>query len=109
MLAAAVGDQKTVLHVSTNIDASRLLLAPTVTGDDLAIIEQAKLDYLVVDQRLSSGLPHQDYYIESGEYGGADRTTPVSSAALHKYADIAGVDRVYDNGSLVIYDLEGLR
>ncbi len=109
MLAASVGGQQTVLHVSTNIDASRLLLAPTVTADDLSIIDQTKLSYLIVDERLSTGLPHQQFYIESGEYGNGPKAKVVSSAALHKFENIAGVDRLYDNGSLVIYNLEGLR
>lgn len=109
LLAAADGGQTTVLHVSTGIDASRLLLAPTFTSVDVALIKKAKLDYLIVDERLSSGLPHQQYYIESGEYGGHHRTTPVSAAALAKFAAVPGVSRVYDNGSIVIYDVRGLR
>jgi hypothetical protein len=109
LLAAADGDQKTVLHVSTGIDASRLLLAPTFTSVDVDLIKKAKLSYLIVDERLSTGLPHQQFYIESGEYGGQGRTTPVSAAALAKFAAVPGVTRVYDNGGIVIYDVRGLR
>lgn len=109
LLAAAIGGQKTVLHVSTNIDASRLLLAPTVTSADIALIRETKLDYLIVDTRLPVGLPHQQVYIESGEYGAAGRKQPVAPAALSKFASIAGVKVIYDNGNLVIYDVRGLR
>lgn len=109
LLAAAIGGQDTVLHVSTGIDASRLLLAPTVSDADLALIRSTDLDYLIVDTRLSTGLPHQQFYIESGEYGGDGRTAPVSREALDKFAAVPGVDRVYDNGSLVIYDVRKLR
>lgn len=109
LLAAADGGQRTVLHVSTGLDVSRLLLAPTFTTDDIALIKKAKLDYLIVDERLSTGLPHQQFYIESGEYGGQDRTRPVSAAALEKFAAVPGVTRVYDNGGLAVYDVRGLR
>ena len=109
LLAAAVGGQETILHVSSNIDASRLLLAPTFTGADVALIRETNLEYLIVDTRLSSGLPHQQVYIESGEYGEAGRTNPVAASALAKFAAIDGVERIYDNGSLVIYDVRGLR
>jgi O-antigen/teichoic acid export membrane protein len=109
LLAAADGGQRTVLHVSTDLDISQLLLAPTFTSIDVALITKAKLDYLIVDERLSTGLPHQQFYIESGEYGGQDRTKPVSAAALAKFAAVPGVTRVYDNGSLAIYDVRGLR
>ncbi len=109
LLAAAVGGQETVLHVSTSIDASRLLLAPTYTSADLQLIDATELDYLIVDTRMSQGLPHQQVYIESGEFGEDGRTEPVSPAALEKFAAIRGVDRLYDNGSLVIYDVRRLR
>lgn len=109
LLAAAIGGQDTVLHVSTNIDASRLLLAPTVTNADIALIRKTKLDYLIVDTRLSTGLPHQQFYVESGEFGGDGRKKPVTPKALSKFASVAGVKVIYDNGSLVIYDVRGLR
>jgi O-antigen/teichoic acid export membrane protein len=109
LLAAAIGGQDTVLHVSTGVDASRLLLAPTVNADDIALIRKIDLDYLIVDTRLSTGLPHQQVYIENGEYGQAGRTTPVSREALDKFDTVRGVERVYDNGSLVIYDVRGLK
>lgn len=109
LLAAAIGGQNTVLHVSTNIDASRLLLAPSVTSADIALIRKTNLDYLIVDTRLSTGLPHQQVYIESGEYGKAGRTEPVTSDALNKFAVVRGVERIYDNGSLVIYDVRRIR
>ncbi len=109
LLAAAIGGQDTVLHVSTGVDASRLLLAPTVNSDDIALIKKTGLDYLIVDTRLSTGLPHQQVYIENGEYGGAGRTEPVTREALDKFANVPGVERIYDNGSLVIYNVRGLR
>lgn len=109
LLAAAVGGQETVLHVSTEIDASRLLLAPIFTSADLQLIDATELDYLIVDTRMSDGLPHQQVYIESGEFGEAGRTEPVSASALKKFATIRGVDRLYDNGSLAIYDVRKLR
>lgn len=108
LLAAAIGGKSTVLHVSTDIDASRLLLDPEFTAKDVALIKQAHLAYLIVDTRLSTGLPHQAYYIESGEFGGNDRTGPVPAAALTKFASVPGVQRIYDNGALVIYDVRGV-
>lgn len=109
LLAAADGGQNTVLHVSTNLDVSRLLLDPQFTAKDVGLIKQAHIAYLIVDTRLSGGLPHQQFYIESGEFGANDRSGPVSAAALAKFASVSGVQRIYDNGSLVVYDVRGLR
>ncbi len=108
LLASAVGGQFTVRHLSTGIDASRLLLDPKFTADDLDLIERADLSYLIVDSRLSQGLPHLDVYIENGEFEQA-RTEPVPAAALAKFSTIRGVSLIYDNGSIKIYDIRGLR
>ncbi|MGI8589907.1 MAG: hypothetical protein ACR2M5_02820 [Nakamurella sp.] len=109
LLAAADGGQDTVLHVSTNLDVSRLLLDPQFTAKDVSLIKQAHIAYLIVDTRLSEGLPHQQFYVESGEFGANDRSGPVPAAALAKFASVPGVQRIYDNGSLVVYDVRGLR
>ena len=105
LLAAADGHAYTVTHVATNIDVSRLLLAPTFTAADRALIKRADIQYVVVDERDSTSLPHLQVYIESGEYGSQNRRVAVSRAALTKLASVPGVQRIYDNGDLVIYDV----
>ncbi len=108
LLAAADGRQVTVRHLSSGIDASPLLLNANFTAGDVDLIRKAGLAYLIVDTRISAGLPHLDVYIETGEYEGRTRTAPVSPLALEKFANVPGVDRIYDNGSVVIYDLRRL-
>lgn len=108
LLADADGNQFAVRHLSTGVDASRLLLDPDFTADDVDVIRRAGIQYLIVDTRLSDGLPHLDVYIETGEFEGRTRTAPVSPAALQKFASIPGVTRIYDNGSVMIYDVRGL-
>ena len=77
LLAAAVGRLYTVTHVADKVDASRVLLAPTFTAADRDLIRRARIDYVIVDERDATGLPNQQVYIESGEYGGDNRTSPV--------------------------------
>nr|WP_284289714.1 hypothetical protein [Angustibacter aerolatus] len=84
LLASSDGDQFTVRHISTDIDASRLLLDPEYGPEDVRLIRQAGLRYVIVDRRDANGLPNQDVYIENGEFGGGDRTRPVPLAALTK-------------------------
>jgi hypothetical protein len=109
LLAAGTGGLSTVRHVSTGVDASRLLLDPQFTHLDVDLVRRAAVDYVVVDRRDAYGLPHRDVYIEFGEFGLADRTEPVPMAALTKFAAVPGVDRIYDNGSIVVYDVRRLR
>ena len=51
---------------------------------------------------------HAGGILSSGEFGGEGRTEPVPVAALLKFDDVAGVDRIYDNGSIAVYDLNRL-
>ena len=108
-LAAATGRQFNVMNVSTGIDASRLILDPEFGQADVDLITAARIQYVIVDLRLSNGLPNEDVYIENGEFGGQDRTSPVKVAALTKFNSVPGVDRVYDNGSLLVFDVRNLR
>ncbi len=105
LLAAADGGQFTVRHISTGIDASRLLLDPHFGPEDVRLIRQAGIRYLIVDRRDAFGLPNQGVYVESGEFGELGRTAPVPAAALDKFDEVPGVDRIYDNGSIAIYDV----
>ena len=74
-----------------------------------AIARQAKeqaVQYVLVDQRLSQSLP------ASGTYFPGSSTTgnqPIPIADLTKFNQVPGVARVYDNGDIVIYDLQGAR
>ena len=108
LLAAADGHQYAVTHIGTGVDASRLLLDPQFTPEDVREIKAAGIRYLVADRRDAFGLPNQGVYIESGEFGGDDRTTPVPAQALRKFSSVPGVDVLYDNGSVVVYDLGAL-
>ena len=108
LLAGAYGDQFSVTHVGTDVDASRLLLDPHFGREDVDLLRQAHIRYLVADRRDANGLPNQGVYIESGEFGSEDRVTPVPLAALRKFSSVPGVTAIYDNGSIVIYDLGAL-
>ncbi len=107
LLASAVGGVYTVTHVADDVNASQVLLAPTFTAQDRALIAESGIEFVIVDLRDADGLPRVGLYYESGEYDQA-RTRPVSRAALTKLNSVPGVQRVYDNGSIVIYDVRNL-
>ena len=88
-------------------------LAPLILGDSPGAEERDALrmseaDYLLVDFRLSRGLPAYGHYFEEGEDTRFD-TAPPKPAALAKFDGMSGADRVYDSGDLAIYDVRGLR
>jgi hypothetical protein len=107
LLSNAVGGVYSVTHIGDGVNASQVLLAPKFTGQDRALIAELKIEFVIVDLRDADGLPRVGIYYESGEYDQA-RTAPVSRAALTKLSSVPGVQRVYDNGSIVIYDTRNL-
>jgi hypothetical protein len=111
LLASALGRQHSLTSLADGIDndsLSRLLLAPA-SPSDVGYVKKAKVQLLLVDRRLATDLPHVGVYTDSGEYGGVNRTVPPSESAVTKFDQLAGADRIYDNGALSLYDLRGLR
>lgn len=70
------------------------------------LIQGAGVDYLVVDMRLSRGLPLIGRYFERGEPA---TKTPIRAAALRKFDAVPGLSRIYDNGQIVVYQARGIR
>lgn len=74
-----------------------------VNQDQVDRILQEDVDLIVVDYRLTTGLPLTGYYFEAGEPDAYQHSTPMDAAALNKFDQISGACRVYDSGNIVIY------
>jgi hypothetical protein len=68
--------------------------------DDL--VQRVHVQYLVVDRRLSTQLPESGAYFESDPRSG-QITSPLTAGQLGKFDTLAGMDRLYDNGTVRIY------
>ncbi|MFI7542800.1 hypothetical protein [Actinoplanes sp. NPDC049599] len=68
--------------------------------DDL--VQRVHVQYLVVDRRLGTQLPESGAYFESDPRSG-QITSPLTAGQLGKFDSLAGVDRLYDNGTVRIY------
>jgi hypothetical protein len=110
LLAAVYGDQHVVTSLGDRIREGSVsaLLLQTPTPADQGIECQARLDFLIADQRLATSLPHVGVYIDKGEYLSGMRTGPPDRRALIKFNGVPGVERVFDNGAIRIYNLRGL-
>jgi hypothetical protein len=109
-LAAAYGDQNVLTALGDGIaegSVSTLLLREKSQADaSLSCAEHVQ--FLIADARLATSLPHLGVYIDNGEYLYGLRNTPPSPAALTKFDNISGAQRIFDNGAIRIYDLRGL-
>lgn len=107
LLASVYGHQRVVTSLHDRLDVSPLFLAPTFGKNEQRIVDQARIEYILVDRRLSLRLPWVGHYFEGHESPGGHKS-PASPGALNKFDGMPFVNRVYDNGDIAIYDLRGL-
>ena len=71
---------------------------------DIYLIRKADIRYIVVDDRLAQGLPLYGVYIAAGEPADTAHVGPTRQiqSATHS------VKRIYDNGTIQVYDVSGL-
>jgi hypothetical protein len=87
-------------------DVAYLYSSPRYTEADASRSRQQALRYVWVDQRLSTSLPASGQYFPV-DPGAGTYKRPLSPADLGKFNRVPGVDRVYDSGDIVIYELPG--
>jgi hypothetical protein len=108
LLMNIYGDQSIVTSLEDNIDVTRVFFSSSLGPNEVSILRQARIHYLVVDLRLATALPSIGFYFEQGESGSFHYTAPISLEALTKFNTIPQVNRVFDSGDIVIYDVGGL-
>jgi hypothetical protein len=69
---------------------------------EIDALRQAGVRFLVIDRRLTTALPVGGVYFESGEPDANRHVAPLDPGQLDRI-DLAGLDRVYDSGNVVIY------
>jgi hypothetical protein len=104
LLMGSYGEQHALTHLSDGIDVSTLFLPTTFGAAQLAVVQHGKVQYVVVDQRLSTGVSQGSSLFELATPG----TRPLDPKALAKFDHLGLVSRIYDNGSIIIYDVRGL-
>lgn len=108
LLMGSYGEQYPVTNLADHVN-----IAPVFTSDELgsferSLLRQGNIRYLVVDRRLSEGLPLFGVYFENGEPGEYEHSTPINLYALLKFNYMPGVSKVFDSGNIAIYDVEAL-
>jgi len=109
LLMGAYGEQRPVTGYADKVQVSQVFFAPQIGPAERQILRAGRVRYVVVDRRLSAGLPAAGVYFERGETPGDIHSAPIDPAALAKFDALAGVSRLFDSGDIVIYDLMGLR
>ena len=108
LLMSVYGRQYAVTHLADNVNVSSLFLDPSVSLSDTQLMQTAHIRYLVVDLRLSTATPLVGVYFESGEPDAGQYTKPLPLSSLTKFDTVPQLNREFDSGSIVIYDVKEL-
>lgn len=108
LLMSAYGNQYIVTSLADKINVTPVFFSPGLGPNEISILQRAGVQYLVVDLRLSTALPAVGFYFDLDEPGAFKYTTPIDRQALTKFNTMPQIDRVFDSGDIVIYDVEGL-
>lgn len=105
LLIGSYGEQYIVAHVDTGLDVGPIFFAPGFGPVQQGIIRRGKIRYLVIDRRLSTGLPVEGIYIDDSEPNAYRHTTPIPRTAITKFARLIDVSQIYDGGDILIYQI----
>jgi hypothetical protein len=98
LLLEGYGDQWVSITLNGGIDANWILYAPFFGPDQLELLRQGGVRYLVVDRRIALAPDsNRDYYPGVSIAG-----------ALAKYRRVKTISRIYDSGDIAIYDVRSL-
>jgi len=93
-------------HQASSGGMAKLFLSPRYTSADRRLVRTHQISFVVVDRRITEQLPASGYYFapdpDQGSY-----TKPLPRADIDKFNAVPGVSRIFDDGTIVIYDLEG--
>jgi len=107
-LFATFGKQRIVSDQEDNVNIAPIFFSSQLDQETIATLRTAGIRYLIVDLRLSTSLPLLGFYYESDEPGAFHLASPISREALTKFSAMPQVNQVFDDGSIVIYDVGAL-
>jgi hypothetical protein len=103
LLMLAQGQQRPVTQSLVRLSIPGVFFAPTLGEEEWAVLQQARVQFIVVDHRLSTGVPTIGWYYEPGEPGARDYHLPMKPGSLAKFDGDTRFNRIYDSGALLVY------
>jgi hypothetical protein len=109
LLLGSYGELDPVIGNIRGIPVTEVFFSRRFNRNDRIVIVHDAIDYIVVDRRLGHSLPVDGYYYDRDEPRANERTNAISGASLRKFNAVPTINRIYDNGPIVIYDTAGVR
>jgi hypothetical protein len=107
-VAGAYGEQDPIGGSVGDFSISLPMTASTLNRNGLKVLHNKKVEYLIVDTRLADSIPIRGWYFSSSELYSKPYTEPIPLGKLVKFGNFKGIDLVYDDGAIRIYDVSEL-
>jgi hypothetical protein len=107
-LMASYGELNPVFGQIHGVPVTRVFFTKRFDPADRRVIRNDRIDYIMVDRRLTRELPVLGYYFEADEAGAFSRPSPIPISSLAKFNDAYGLSRIYTNGPITIYSTAGV-
>lgn len=110
--AAAIADSRLLLDpggeaaiAGESPDVKDIINEPSLEDWELPLLRENDLRYVAADRREIAGDGTRGYFFTERGTAAAEELLPLSSVT--KFEKIPGAAPVYDNGDIIVYDLEG--
>jgi hypothetical protein len=104
-LLGSYGEQTTITAYGQNIRIAPVFFADSFSSKEKAVIKDGNVNFFLVDRRLCTALPMVGVYFEDGEPDSLNHRSPIPCSALDKFSSSALFNKVYDSGSIGIYQV----
>lgn len=108
LLMGTYGHQTPVEGFVAGRNVAEVFLSPQFGPDERTVLRNADIAFIVVDRRLSSGLPFLGFYFTAEEQQQGPYRSPLDPKLLEKFETVGDLKRVFDSGDIVIYDARGI-
>jgi hypothetical protein len=93
-------------HQAAPTDVASLFFRDHVSAALIRLVASQKITFIAVDLRLADQVPADGYYFTNDPRQGSYKS-PIPLRDLTKFASIPGMSRVFDDGTIVVYDVVG--
>ncbi len=104
LLLSTYGRQKVSTTLESGQDISMAITAADLGPMERKLLIDSGVGFVMVDLRLTTGLPGVGVYFDGGAQD-RNHTVPLQSSSLLKFNSEPDVDRTFDNGFMVIFDV----
>ncbi|MBY3222381.1 hypothetical protein [Rhizobium laguerreae] len=104
LLLSTYGRQKVSTTLESGQDTGMAITAADLGSMERRLLIDSSVGFVMVDLRMTTGLPGVGVYFDGGTQD-RNHTVPLQSSSLLKFNSEPDVDRTFDNGFMVIFDV----